>query len=38
MPAPGIGSGLLRVGLVVCIVYALIAMGAGWLQVVQAGA
>ncbi len=37
MPAPGIGSGLLRVGLVICLAYALIAVGAGWLQVVQAG-
>ena len=37
MPAPGIGSGLLRVGMVICLAYALIAVGAGWLQVVQAG-
>jgi len=37
MPAPGIGSGLLRVGMVICIAYALIAIGAGWLQVVEAG-
>ena len=35
--SPGIGSGLLRVGLVVCIAYALIFAGAGWLQVVEAG-
>ncbi len=37
MPAPGIGSGLLRVGMVLCLVYAVIAVGAGLLQVVQAG-
>ncbi len=37
MPAPGIGSGLLRVGMVICLAYALIAVGAGVLQVVQAG-
>ncbi len=29
MPAPGIGSGLLRVGMVICVAYALIAVGAG---------
>ncbi len=37
MPAPGIGSGLMRVGLVIGILYCLIAVGAGWLQVVDAG-
>ena len=37
MPAPGIGRGVLRVGLVLCLLYSLIAIGAGWLQVVQAG-
>ena len=29
MPAPGIGNGLLRVGMVICLVYVLIAVGAG---------
>ncbi len=37
MPAPGIGHGLLRVGMVICLAYALLAVGIGWLQVVQAG-
>jgi penicillin-binding protein A len=37
MPVPGIGSGLLRVGLVICLAYVLIAVGAGWLAVVQSG-
>ncbi len=36
-PAPGIGVGLLRVGGVLFLGLALIAAGAGWLQVVQAG-
>lgn len=36
-PAPGIGTGLLRVGGVLFLGFVLVAVGAGWWQVVQAG-
>ncbi|MBX3029386.1 MAG: penicillin-binding protein 2 [Chloroflexi bacterium] len=36
-PAPGIGTGLLRVGGVLFLGLVLVAVGAGWWQVVQAG-